>query len=181
MPWKSGSKGANLLGSVSKSYTSSGVFLTSNSPPNLIAITSDPLHILRGQLDRFEHVLISRAAAGVPSDSFANIFFTRLLVAGEQLGSREHKPRSAISALQTIGLAKSPLNGMKLASAFQSLNRRDLRAISLNSEYGARFHRCAVHQNRARSAISCIAADMCPREIKLLAQEFDQQHARLDV
>src|SRR5207253_6774245 len=78
------------LGSVRKSYTPSGVFLTSNSPPNLIAITSHPLHILRGQLDRFEHVLISRAAAGVPSDGFADIFFTRLFVAGEWLRSEEH-------------------------------------------------------------------------------------------
>src|SRR5438132_13396368 len=100
MPWKSGSKGANLLGSVRKSYTSSGVFLTSNSPPNLIAITSDPLHILRGQLHRFEHVLISRAAAGVPSDGFADIFFTRLFVAGEQLRSSPQQAVRAISALQ---------------------------------------------------------------------------------
>src|SRR5437899_11053627 len=136
MPWKSGSKGPHLLGSVRKSYTSSRVFLTSNSPPNLIAITPDPLHILRRQLNRFEDVLISRAAAGVPSDSFANIFFTRLLVAGEQLGSREHKPRSAISALQTIGLAKSPLKRMKLAVFFLSLYGCELRAISLHSAYG---------------------------------------------
>src|SRR5207247_956639 len=82
-PLKIRQQGANLLGSVRKSYTSSGVFLTSNSSPNLIAITSHPLHILRGQLTRFEHVLISRAAAGVPSDGFADIFFTRLFVAGE--------------------------------------------------------------------------------------------------
>src|SRR5207244_7528619 len=181
MPWKSGSKGANLLGSVRKSYTSSGVFLTSNSPPNLIAITSDPLHILRGQLDRFEHVLISRAAAGVPSDSFANIFFTRLLVAGEKLGSREHKPRSAISALKAVTIAAGCLNGMKSSVLFQAFDCCDLRAIRLHREHGARFHSGAVHQNRARSAISCIAADVRPREIKLLAQEFDQQHARLDV
>src|SRR2546421_12820834 len=97
MPWKSGNKGANVLGSVRKSYTSSGVFLTSNSPPNLIAITSDPLHIMRRQLNRFEDVLISRAAAGVPSDSFANIFVTRLLVPCEKLRSWQHHARRAVT------------------------------------------------------------------------------------
>src|SRR5256885_10898147 len=102
MPWKSGNKGANLLGSVRKSYTSSGVFLTSNSPPNLIAITSDPLHTLRGQLDRFEHVLISRAAAGVPSDGFADILFTPMFVAGEDLRSCQHQARLPISAVQAV-------------------------------------------------------------------------------
>src|SRR5581483_4030030 len=42
IPWNSGNKGANLLGSVRNSYTWSGVFFTSNSPENLIGMPRPP-------------------------------------------------------------------------------------------------------------------------------------------
>src|SRR5207248_3410505 len=42
IPLNCGSNGPNLFGSVRKSYTSSGVRLTSNSPPNLIAMAYAP-------------------------------------------------------------------------------------------------------------------------------------------
>src|SRR5208283_3055564 len=110
-PWKSGSSAANRLGSVRKSYTSSGVFFTSNVPANLIAISGSP-HVAGRHFDGLEAIHISGAAASIARDRLANFLFVGLPILRQQLMSREHQTGRAVATLQTVSIAEGFLNRM---------------------------------------------------------------------
>src|SRR5581483_10277084 len=52
--------------------------------------------------------------------------------------------------------------------------------IRLHSEYCARLHGSAIHQDSARTAISCVASHVGSGEIEMLTNELDQQNTWLD-
>ena len=53
-------------------------------------------------------------------------------------------------------------------------------AVGLDREHGAGLDRLAVEVDGAGAAMAGLAADMRAGEVELLAQEMDQQGARLD-
>jgi hypothetical protein len=76
---------------------------------------------------------------------------------------------------------KRGLNGMEFSVFRQSLDRGDLRAISLNREHGAGFDGLTVHMYDARAALAGVASDVCAGQIELIAKVVNQQRTRLDV
>ena len=63
----------------------------------------------------------------------------------------------------------------------QSFDGANARAGRLHRENGARLDRDAVDEHRARSALAGVASDMRAGEAQILANEFDQQRARVDL
>src|SRR5439155_20898106 len=72
-------------------------------------------------------------------------------------------------------------DGMQVAVAGEALDRRDLEAVGLDSQHGARLDRLAFEQHRARAARGRVAADVRARQAELLSQEVDEQLPRLDL
>jgi len=68
---------------------------------------------------------------------------------------------------------------MQLAIFGQAFDRHDLRAIRLNREYSARFHRFPVHHYRTGATIGCVTPDVGAGQIELFAQELHQEQPRL--
>ena len=65
--------------------------------------------------------------------------------------------------------------------AAQALHGLNLGAIGLYGKGQAGSHAVAVHQHRAGATDAVLAADMGSREIDILAEEVDQEKARLDL
>src|SRR5262249_9835811 len=83
--------------------------------------------------------------------------------------------------LQAVHLAERLLQHMQRAVGRRhALDGADIGAVRLHGEHGARLHRLAVEIDRAGAAVAGLAADMRTGEVELLAQEVDQQGARLD-
>ena len=57
----------------------------------------------------------------------------------------------------------------------------DLGAVGLHREQRAGLDAAAVDQDGAGAALARVAADVRAGQEKVLAQEVDQEHARLDV
>src|SRR5258708_3077213 len=120
-------------------------------------------HFLGRVLHGLDDVHLAPPAAQVPGNRFADLLLARVLVALEE-GARGHQhARGAETALQAVFLGEALLHRMELAALLQALDRRDLRAIGLHREHGARFHRVAVQNHRARAAVRGIAADVRAR------------------
>jgi hypothetical protein len=64
-------------------------------------------------------------------------------------------------------------------AADQPLDRDDIGALRLYCEHRAGLHRFPVHVDCASPAMTGIAADMRAGDPELLAQQVDQQYARL--
>src|SRR5205814_1783944 len=88
--------------------------------------------------------------------------------------------RGAITALQPVMFAKRLLQRMQAAvAANQPLYRDDIGTLGLYCKYSARLHRFPVHVDGASPAMTGVAPDMRAGDPELLAQQVDQQHARL--
>ena len=78
-------------------------------------------------------------------------------------------------------LVEGLLHRMELAVRCEPLDRRDLEAVRLNGEHRARLHGLAVDEHRAGAARRRVAADLRPGQAETLAQDIDEELARLDV
>ena len=65
-----------------------------------------------------------------------------------------------------------------LREAFDCL---DARAVGLDCEEHAALQEHTVDDHRARAAVAGVAADVAAREVEVVAQEVDEELARLDV
>ena len=78
-------------------------------------------------------------------------------------------------------LPEAFLQRVQLAVLGQTLDRGDLGAVGLDGEDRAGLDAAAVDQHRARAALARVAADVRAGQQQLLAQEVDEEQARLDV
>src|SRR5947208_15464840 len=70
---------------------------------------------------------------------------------------------------------------MQCAVAGESIDRDDRAVVGLHREHGARLHGGPVEVDRARAALRRVAADLRPGQAEPLAQEVDEERARLDL
>ena len=68
----------------------------------------------------------------------------------------------------------------RAAGRRHAFDGKDVGAGRLDREHSAGFDGFAVEIDRTGAAMAGVAADVRPREIQLLAQEMDEQGARLD-
>ena len=79
-------------------------------------------------------------------------------------------------------LGERPLQRRQLAVlAGEALDGRDLGAVGLDREQHAALHRLAVEEDRAGAAVAGVAADVRARQVEVVADEVDEQLARLDL
>ena len=78
-------------------------------------------------------------------------------------------------------LVERLLDGMQRAVRGEPLDRRHLLPVGLDAEHRAGLHRLAVEQHRAGAARGRVAADVRPRQAEPLAQDVDEELARLEL
>src|SRR5438067_4366233 len=139
------------------------------------------LHLLGGVLDGLDDVHVPGAAAQVPGDGLADLRLARVPVAIEERAARQHHSRRAVAALQAVLLPEAFLHGVELAVLLEALDGSDLMSVGLHGEEGARLHRLPLEQHGAGAAVGGVAADMRSGHAQVLAQEVDEEQARLDL
>src|SRR5215472_5060288 len=68
---------------------------------------------------------------------------------------------------------------MELVAGHEPYHRQQAGAVGLHRQHQARARGQAIHQHRARAAHAVLAADVGAGEPEILAQEIDEQLARL--
>src|SRR5215831_5523327 len=136
-------------------------------------------HRLCPGLDRLDDVHVAGAAAEHRRDRFANFVLAGVGIDLQVIERGDQHSRRAEAALQCVVLMKSLLHRVELVAIGEALNRPQLRAIGLHREHQARPHRLAVEKDRAGAADPVLAADMRAGQPQFLANEIDEQLARL--
>ena len=99
-----------------------------------------------------------------------------------QVDRAQHHARRAEAALQAVTILERRLHRMQLAiGRGEPFDRGYLRAVRLRGEYRARLDRVAIDQHRAGAALTGVAADVRAGQAEVIADEIDQQRARIDV
>ena len=149
----------------------------SSRPSSSIASSID----LRGRLHCVDDVVVARAAAEVALEPEADLLLRRVRALLQQRHRRHHETRRAEAALERMVLVEGLLDGMQPGVSGQALDRRHRASVGLDGQHRARLHRLPVEQHGARTTRSRVAADVRPLQPQVLAQEVDEQRARLDV
>ena len=99
----------------------------------------------------------------------------------KQRAARHHHAGRAVAALQAVLLVEALLDRIELAVLLEPLDGHDLAAVGLHGEDRAGLDRDAVEQDRAGAAVRRVAADVRAGQPQVLAQEMDEEEARLDL
>jgi hypothetical protein len=100
----------------------------------------------------------------------------------EQVRPADQHPRRAVAALQAVVLRERLLERRQLAVlGREPLDGRDLGAVGLWREQHAALHRRAVQEHGAGAAVPGVAADVGSGQVEVVADEVDEQLARLDL
>src|SRR5262249_15605791 len=120
------------------------------------------------------------APAQVSGDPVADLVFARVGIAGQERARAHQHAGRAESALQAVALPESLLERVQLAADREPLDGLDRRAVGLDGEHRAALDGLTVDAHRARTAARGVAADVGPGQAEVLADEVDQERARLD-
>src|SRR6266581_3054515 len=134
-----------------------------------------------GGLDRRDDVLIPGAAAEVALEAFADLPLRRVRITLEDGRRGDDHPGRAEAALERVMLVERLLQGMEGAVLGEPLDCRHLVAVGLDGEHGARLDGLAVEQHNAGTAVRRVASDVGAGEAQLVAQEVNEERARLDL
>src|SRR6266545_6992973 len=134
------------------------------------------------RVDGLDDVLVAGAAAEVALEPAPDLGVGQpVAVRAQQLDAGHDHPRRTEAALQRVMLPERLLQGMQLAVRGEPFDRRDLAAVGLDGEHGARLHREPVEVDGAGAADRRVAADLRAREREVVAEEVDEQRPRLDL
>src|SRR5271154_5401140 len=100
---------------------------------------------------------VSRTAAEMPFNCFANLSFRRLCIAAQQSRGCDHEPWSAEAALYGMVLSERLLQPRQLIR--KTLKRCHNSSRCLYGQHETGTHGFAVHEHAARPAISFAAGD----------------------
>src|SRR5215204_4561797 len=143
---------------------------------------SSVVSVISGRLfDRLDDVHVPGTAADVPLDCLPNLVLAGARVGVEQVFRGHQHARRAVAALQRVGLTERLLERMQLAVAGETLNRLDRRPVGLDRKHHAALDGVAVVEDGTRAAVARVAADVCPGQIEVVADEVDEQPPRRDL
>src|SRR5438045_2819510 len=132
------------------------------------------------RLHGLEDVPVAGAAADVALKRLPDLLLRGARVGSEQ-GSRAHQhSRCAVAALEGVMVAEGLLQRRQLPVLAQALDRLDRGAVGLDGQQHAALHELPVHDHRARAAVARVAADVAAGQVEVVADEVDEQLARLD-
>ena len=132
-------------------------------------------------LHGFDDVPVAGAAADVALQRLLDLVLGRARVLAQQRGRAHQHPRRAVAALERVVLVERLLQRRQLAVLAEPLDGLDARAVRLDGEQHAALHEHAVEDHRARAAVAGVAADVAAGQVEVVAQEMDEELARLDV
>src|ERR671936_740406 len=108
----------------------------------------------RRLVDGLDDVLVAGAAAEVALEPAPDLVLGQpVAVRSEEFDAGHDHPRRAEAALEGVALPERLLQRMQLAAPREALDRRDLAAVGLDREHGARLHRAPVEVDRAGAAV----------------------------
>src|SRR5579875_133224 len=137
--------------------------------------------VLNGPFNRFDDVLVSRAAAEVAFERMSDFLTRGMRVAGEQLVGRHDHSRCAEAAVQAVLLPESLLQGMEMAVGSEPLKRRHVRTVGLDGKDRAGFRGLSIQKHCAGAAQRSLASDVRSCQTGDLAQIVHKKQPRLDV
>src|SRR5438105_13974622 len=105
------------------------------SPP--LHGTSTRLHLLAGDLDCFDDVRVTRAAAQVAFQTFANLGFGGARIALQQRLRSQDEAWRAEATLQAVLVPEGFLEGAELTVGGHPFDGHQLLAVCLNGKHGA--------------------------------------------
>src|SRR5215470_10285967 len=106
----------------------------------------------RCQLDRFENLRVSGAAAEVTTQIMCDGFLIRIRMLVEQFSNHHDEARRAIAALKGAGLDKSLLHRAQFIRCFETLNSGHRRAIDKCCKVKTTRDRIVIDDDRTAAA-----------------------------
>src|SRR5829696_3274230 len=132
-------------------------------------------------LDGLDDVHVARAAAQVAGDPLADLVLGRIGVLLQQVGGLHDHAGGAEAALEAVLVPERLLERVQLAALLHALDRAHLGAVRLDGEHRARLRTAPVDVDGAGAAVARVAARVGAGEAELVAQEVNEEEARLDV
>src|SRR4029078_13053045 len=136
---------------------------------------------LRHRLHGLEDVPVAGAAADVALQRLLDLVLGRARVLTQQRGRGYQHPRRAVAALESVMLVEGLLQRRQLLALAEPLDGLDARAVRLDGEEHAALDERAVEDHRAGAAVAGVATDVAAGEVEVVAEEMDEELARLDV
>src|ERR1700682_4494488 len=138
-----------------------------------------PVHRLRGRLNGLDDVHVAGATAKVAFQA-TNLILGRVRVLVQEVRRGHDEAGRAVAALKTMLVPKSLLQRVQLPILGHALDRGELLAFSLDGEHGAALDGVSVHQDRACTALTGVAADVGPSEADYVSRIVHAQQPGLD-
>src|SRR5215469_16662623 len=125
--------------------------------------------------------LVGAATADIPVHVPDDLFFGGFRSVVEKRNRGKNHSRSAVAALESFCLQKSPLHRMESVAAGKSFDGRNLFPDSGAHLSSARADRGAIGEDRARAALTLSAAVFRSGKLEMIAQHIKQHLFRRDV
>src|SRR5665213_3936651 len=134
------------------------------------------LHAPGGIQHRLDDVVIAGAAADIAFQLVADGFLVELAaIAVDDVDRGHDHARRAIAALQSVIVAERGLHRMQLVALREALDGGDAGAVGLSDQRRAGFNGPAVDMDDTGAALAGVATDMGAGQVKMIAQQMDQQ------
>ncbi len=131
-------------------------------------------------LDRFHDTGVSRAAAEISRESFFDFCVGRIRIVLNERISTEEYPGYAKTTLDSTVVDEGSLERMKLSSARDSFNRRDLFPFTGNRQEETTVLGLSVDEHSTGPAHTAIAAFLGSREPELIPKRIQESFALFD-
>jgi hypothetical protein len=136
------------------------------------------IRMLLDELDGLDDVLVARAAAQVPFQTFSYLLLGRVRILLQEADGGHDHARRAVAALQPVRLVEGLLHRMPHTILRDAPDGGDLVPVSLYREDRARLYRLTVDVHRAGPATRRIASWMYAPDPKVLPEMMEQQQPR---
>jgi hypothetical protein len=134
----------------------------------------------RNRADGVDDADIARAPTEVAGEFLADARVLDLAQPHDHVARGDQHAGRAIATLQSVMGRERLAQFRHQRIVVEALDGADVAAVAIHRKCDAGALRDAVDVDRARAADTLLAAEMRPRQIKLLAQEIGQMGARLD-
>src|SRR5688572_23778903 len=132
-----------------------------------------------GLLAGLHDVHVASAAAQVAADPFSDLVLGGVgVVAAPPRGLHDHS-RGAEAALEAVLVPERLLERMEAGAVGDALDGPDLATVGLDGEHRARLGALAIDVDGAGATVAGVAPDVRPGQPEVLAQEVDEEQARL--
>ena len=128
--------------------------------------------------DRFKDLQVTRAAAEISGECFADLVARWMRILVEQSFRGNENGWSAIAALRGAEISESFLQRMQCAVRAQTLYGLDFSSVAFDGQKEARENRFAIEEDSAGAAFAEFATMFCARVVEIFTEHFEQRFVR---